>query len=1422
MSDLFKRQTLDQLCDVPDDIIDVYVVERHIWQGGTVEGEAESKRKRLAEPRTVKDFLIDPVRSLLNDVLRQLSAPYDPSSKANPIGQGWWIQAEFGSGKSHLLSFIGAVALGDKAVWETVNELETKAKKGKRESLYQFYDSGLAKKSTGKSKGIFVAVKTLVGQGGGTIGVTDTGRKLTEYILDAVQDQFHVETGKTLSVYPVEVLADRFEQDIERYRKDLGKFLKDPKFFDEEEQEDLEKFLHDLGSSKSQTVRRDCGQKLWRFYTEYLQVTPKLPGESEEVLKNMVETLIAQGYEGLLLILDEVSLFMKNRTDDQRIEDEKTLVVLSNRLAKTHCLPVWTICSAQQALESKMGVKNIIANDRLKNVALLQDETNFYDIVLSRVRTISQPNSIEPYFEDYHKGFTWPDAIGSETFKRFFPFYKPAIDVLRAVSYNLTTLRSSVHFMHQTLKTQRKAKSNELITLWQMFDDMVSYEEDPSGTTAGIAAISSKFNDEYKAYLAGRRIIGQATKGRLKVYASRCEKILKTLFLYYIAKMQPNGLSVEEIMNSVMEWADHDKGQKADIKDNLDHYEVLLDELAKEVPQVKKFGKNFVFTPEGGGVDVKELFQKARSHAENNEVQRRDAWNQLLGLDGWEIKTALLTMDLTRNTKSLFRGIAPAEQKDFEVEWHGRTIKGRLYMRDLLDIASKGQALPPINSPDSDHDFAVFISNRQCGDKVTELAKKNGDSRTLFWTPSDLTSHERDRLLDFAAYRELVKDYQSKDTEDAKEVVQWVANRLKDEIGSISKIVTDSFGRGQISAVDHASMSFTCQGELLSILTPLVGHVLDGVYASKEIEFDAPAPFNDAEAIKVINGIVKTGDIPKGTKPNQFTSAADNYGYALGIMKKDGTKQLNTKGNEFVEDLEEWIETQASHGNQNISVETVCKNFTGLGGPNDKNYGLSRRMIDIYLLCLVREGKLRIVMSGKGAGATDAIDYTNICDQTFNAALLNSMAKIQRLKAPEGWPVLAPFAAILLDDEALKVIQKDGDITTALERLKKRREHCLPEVVALIEDIDTLMADIGQENPVADSLASWLKFFSTKIDDSDAISHLLNAFDTSFGYTCYADQDAKTTELDDLATRKKTWEKAIAFCRHDQKIRAAHRYSLLTVKKDGPVGELKDKLRNLGKKLEQAEDLMESEAKLQSQLLDLLEAAQGVYRTRYLQAFDEVTGKCEEVRTEIDNLPDSNQFKAIVDLVKIDALASVNVATLKDEVAAYKDGLFQSSLDRNAVERALKERPQPEGCSLHVDEADGWVCSAEEAFDQAKAEVHAALMNMASLLRQPALRSLLEQGKQEKFVADVLGAADDVKLAALLAEFVPADPANAKLLAKYLKKIIVKVIHLNEFHPTKTKVEKGDIESVVGEFRKFLETAVDGDGKGQSTILEIK
>ena len=40
---VFQRKPLDQICSVPKDIIDVYVVEHHIWSGG---GSPEAKQAR--------------------------------------------------------------------------------------------------------------------------------------------------------------------------------------------------------------------------------------------------------------------------------------------------------------------------------------------------------------------------------------------------------------------------------------------------------------------------------------------------------------------------------------------------------------------------------------------------------------------------------------------------------------------------------------------------------------------------------------------------------------------------------------------------------------------------------------------------------------------------------------------------------------------------------------------------------------------------------------------------------------------------------------------------------------------------------------------------------------------------------------------------------------------------------------------------------------------------------------------------------------------------------------------------------------------------------------------------------------------------------------------------------------------------------
>ena len=175
----------------------------------------------------------------------------------------------------------------------------------------------------------------MVGQGGQSHGIID--KSLTDYTLDAVGDQFYRETSQSLLLYPTEILAKRFleTEDANRYQRDLARFLKDPQYFDDEQQEELQDFLNDL-RNPDPGVQRDCGQKLWDFYERYLAIRPKIPMEPEELLKHMVQQLLDYGYAGLLLILDEVSLYMSGRSQNQRVEDEKALVILSNRLAKVN------------------------------------------------------------------------------------------------------------------------------------------------------------------------------------------------------------------------------------------------------------------------------------------------------------------------------------------------------------------------------------------------------------------------------------------------------------------------------------------------------------------------------------------------------------------------------------------------------------------------------------------------------------------------------------------------------------------------------------------------------------------------------------------------------------------------------------------------------------------------------------------------------------------------------------------------------------------------------------------------------------------------------------------------------------------------------------------------------------------------------
>jgi hypothetical protein len=143
-----------------------------------------------------------------------------------------------------------------------------------------------------------------------------------------------------------------------------------------------------------------------------------------------------------------------------------------------------------------------------------------------------------------------------------------------------------------------------------------------------------------------------------------------------------------------------------------------------------------------------------------------------------------------------------------------------------------------------------------------------------------------------------------------------------------------------------------------------------------------------------------------------------------------------------------------------------------------------------------------------------------------------------------------------LDEPAVKAVQQDAEINGAVKKLLEFHAKKKPEVATLADRLKDLFEEIRLANPAADTLADWKAFFEAEIDRSEPSAHLRNALDSAFGYKVYEENEVMQAEVDDLATRKRTWERATAFAGHDREVRAAARYAKLRVSSTGELADL--------------------------------------------------------------------------------------------------------------------------------------------------------------------------------------------------------------------------------------------------------------------------
>ena len=1356
-----NRKPLSDIMHVPPRVESVYSLTQHVWAG---EGDSErmiSKQKNLCRLETLDEFLIDPVRGYLNRILEKI---------ADGEGQGFWVQAEFGVGKSHLLATTAVLVLGGSSAWERAKQREDEEKKvGPGARIDSLWQKRIEKKK------IFPIVFSLEGSGGGH------ELKLEDFVLEEAQKTFALWEGKPLSIYPEEHLARLFLKEHEKaWRNDLKTFLSDKRLM-----RGLPNYGYDelLDALKTPASQKDAGRLLMAFY-RYKRLIPKIPTERGERLERSVRDILDAGYEGIFIAIDEMSEYLRRSKFES--DDEDCLLVLSSSLAKAQGLPIWTLVAAQAA---HTNPQKIIGPDRLREEPLEHKAERFRDIVVQRTRTITDQKAVDAYYGGYRSLIPWVKEAASEDFAASFPFPPDAVNVLRHISLRLTGTRSTISFLHRALKSAVEKKENNLIPLWKVFDDLMSYNETPSAAGSGSISIRNKFRGEVAALEAAQATLKRINDGQLSrsQNRSRAERILNTLFLYHIAGVA--GLTKEQILDAVCDL----KPGEDELEAQLGHYETILEEIkAKLRSQIRCHQGRYEFLPK----ETSQYDDLAHAATERLKNDHQLLWQKIDRIISYSDPEAL----------SDFAGIVPAEDgrlAPFKIErWHGQERSGRVTIADLSRVKASHFE---VDTHGNEDDFLVIIARRPVKEKdVDHFLKDTEDPRLIVWAPGDLRDEERMTLAGVLAH--LLVEEENKDTNVAREALRAYKRDARRAYNALLSL----YLRG-IAKTIRTTLAISPIGGVKGAIEDMAAEALDTCYTSRHIDF-GNRKFDAQGAVKLINGLVKRGKAV--SEGDQLWSAVENFAPPLELVRAGNTKRLDPTDSGFYKSIRKRVEERGGLG---LDIKTVYNWFTGYD-PKDgqESPGLTRRMVDIYLLCLAQQGVIRIVYGKKG----DWIDRSTIAGIEFKPEHLRGLSRVELPRPLEDWEIFYTYLEVLLSYPDGTLGPKYDKATTdeALKSLWESHwlEHAMIE--RMDNDIRSLFDLLGaaQDNPYEDVLIYWLNFAD---EPRPEVFNELEVFNAIRRAVVDISEVTETSDLtsEHLERFKNNYslfqELRTSFSKTSLiLIRAAKLASV-------PIPEGK-KHKDIGKaqkevlaELKKASKLILNPDTVTTRLEPRLTHLEDAYIPAYLddlmnlddlqKELDEVANKLEkseEILALRDFVPDAPEAKRILD-------------QCGDDVRNVPPRLRKSPEDREKArvdvkrEGIVKSLLSNEGITFRrlVDECatrQGIITSLKDAPKN-------AITRFAAFLQSPGVVERLRG--IENPVASISQILEAATYQGIVEVLLMMNEKERKALAKQLKTVMggksVKTIRLQSFEPKTNLIwEAGDIDSVVNEFRTYLES----------------
>ncbi|WP_337287272.1 hypothetical protein [Candidatus Methylomirabilis sp.] len=950
----------------------------------------------------------------------------------NRKGQGFWVQAEYGAGKTHFLG-----ALMDLLVWpESWTSLAD-------EEIRKDYAGALSKTK------LFPVAFSLRGMGESS--ETDSLMRIfEEQIRESIAAFAPTIKDKVLLTSP-EIADNWYAKDTTEPEKAGVRF-----HFEQEHKCSPEQFRSKYGVKK-------FGQELVRSKLP----EGRLRGKFKERFSLIYEQITKLGgYDGIVFVIDEFRSWQDRHIPGTAAyaEDEEILETLAYVLPTQHH-NILTVIASQGDMPQKLSGGG--EGDRFIPLYLLsgKDKDDFGRIVSFRCRDLLKGagTDIKDYYDYCRKEYRFIKQfnISLDYFTAIFPFQPRCFDVLRrltqnAEKHNLPTARSAIRMAWQVLSEPQQLKTKRLMVL----SDLIRTDELQKGLN------HEHYRDGYQNLQAAIDQLPDLSLAEDE--SAHARHILETLFLWAVSlpDNQRDGLTPQEVAEA--SWLSDDAIGATALADQLLNKLVQSGFPIRQEKKTKDSKEVTVYSYETTAAQANpvRLFAPLKKKAKE-DVKGQDAkWIESLF---WQLPdiTPEAQAELGVNGGILYT-FQPPDPRTFQDRQEGKPPayqfphRSGASTRQVHKVQYTGEVVvanvwrdefgEEIKNVDQ-HFRLVYMATLpdKNDDAITGALK---DARVAVCRPTALSEETRDALADMIAAEQMKRNCQAPSQSTLRE---YAEGKRRDAVKAILKCQQDEFRRGKIiTQKSYAIPALEVFKSAKDREEDLAGRLLEKSYdtplfTAKELKKE----FTDADARKLYGGLF-------GKEPAKAEKDAIlNFGVGMELVVKSHPTEFKPDSSQALAKIREHIE-----GRDEVPVSDIKSSFCRAP------YALTEAMVTLYLLSLVRTGGHEIavnpnakveLVNGKPLPGNRLTAHTlTLCE--WNAKLDKAMLGARLvLSVRKGWNDVLPYARML--DDTLKPaktpdeeLERNTQLLAVLAKLKVE----IPEVE---KGTDGLAAKLGGTVP---------------------------------------------------------------------------------------------------------------------------------------------------------------------------------------------------------------------------------------------------------------------------------------------------------------------------------------------------------------------